>query len=140
MNILPQMLLCCCLLAAAVSIVDAAKLTWSSEKDRFTAWLVSRTRRTGSDGAQLDRGVDTEHTSVPQPSVRFRRSGNSVSPALRPACFLATCSVHILSHTLNDRQTKRSNAPPEKIEAGGYGRRRRSLPGSRHHGVQLRQT
>lgn len=63
-------------------------------------------------------------------SIRTKRSKNSISQSRRAGCSLGTCTVHVLAHRLHDlnNKLKIGNAPVDKINPYGYGRRRRSVP------------
>lgn len=63
-------------------------------------------------------------------SIRTKRSKNSINQSRRAGCSLGTCSVHVLAHRLHDlnNKLKIGNAPADKINPFGYGRRRRSVP------------
>ncbi len=63
-------------------------------------------------------------------SIRTKRSKNSINQSRRAGCSLGTCTVHVLAHRLHDlnNKLKIGNAPADKINPFGYGRRRRSVP------------
>lgn len=63
-------------------------------------------------------------------SMRTKRSKNSINQSRRAGCSLGTCTVHVLAHRIHDlnNKLKIGNAPADKINPFGYGRRRRSVP------------
>lgn len=63
-------------------------------------------------------------------SIRAKRSKSSINQSRRSGCSLGTCTVHVLAHRLHDlnNKLKIGNAPVDKINPYGYGRRRRSVP------------
>ncbi|TRY95816.1 hypothetical protein DNTS_021268 [Danionella cerebrum] len=135
MQLILQSIVCCCLLATFAPCVDCAK----GDLKR-SAWL-RRTKRDLSLAAlrtlendMFVRPDDVKDNLRPHSStditIRTKRSKNSINQSRRPGCALGTCTVHVLAHRLHDlnNKLKIGNAPADKINPFGYGRRRRSLP------------
>ncbi|XP_073693421.1 adrenomedullin a [Garra rufa] len=148
MQLILQSIFCCCLLATVAPSVDSAKHDLKrsvrlhrSKRDLSTALRIL-------DNSQFVRPDDVKDTLRPRSStdisIRTKRSKNSINQSRRPGCSLGTCTVHVLAHRLHDlnNKLKIGNAPADKINPFGYGRRRRSIPDKvmtlRQEGSRLR--
>lgn len=135
MQLILQSIFCCCLLAAVAPGVDSAK-----HDLKRSVWL-QRSKRDLSlpalralENRQFVRPDDVKDNLRPHSStdisIRAKRSKNSINQSRRSGCSLGTCTVHVLAHRLHDlnNKLKIGNAPVDKINPYGYGRRRRSVP------------
>ncbi|XP_016090533.1 ADM-like [Sinocyclocheilus grahami] len=135
MQLILQSIFCCCLLATFAPGVNGAKhdLKRSVRLQRSRRDLILAALRT-LDNSQFVRPDDVkdnlrQHSSTGI-SIRTKRSKNSINQSRRAGCSLGTCTVHVLAHRLHDlnNKLKIGNAPADKINPFGYGRRRRSVP------------
>ncbi|XP_052456998.1 pro-adrenomedullin [Carassius gibelio] len=135
MQLILKSFFCCCLLATFAPGVDGAK------NDLKRSVRLQRSRRDLSlaalrtlDNSLFVRPVDVKDNLRPHSStdisIRTKRSKNSINQSRRAGCSLGTCTVHVLAHRLHDlnNKLKIGNAPADKINPYGYGRRRRSVP------------
>ncbi|XP_016377086.1 ADM-like [Sinocyclocheilus rhinocerous] len=135
MQLILQSIFCCCLLATFAPGVDGAKhdLKRSVRLQRSRRDLSLAALRT-LDNSQFVRPDDVKDNLRPHSStgisIRTKRSKNSINQSRRAGCSLGTCTVHVLAHRLHDlnNKLKIGNAPADKINPFGYGRRRRSVP------------
>ncbi|XP_066504199.1 adrenomedullin a [Hoplias malabaricus] len=141
MNLILLSLFCCCLLVTLTPGVDSAKLNLSQILK--SAWLQRAKRDLNSlesalreaETRQFVRPEDVKdsllsHSSAGHVSERTKRSKLSINQSRRPGCALSTCTVHDLTHRLQqlNNRLKSASAPIDKISPLGYGRRRRSVP------------
>ncbi|XP_051756981.1 adrenomedullin a [Ctenopharyngodon idella] len=135
MQLILQSIFCCCLLATVAPSVDSAKhdlkrSVWLQRSKRDLSLAALRTL----DNSQFVRPDDVKDNLRPHSStdisIRTKRSKNSINQSRRAGCSLGTCTVHVLAHRLHDlnNKLKIGNAPADKINPYGYGRRRRSVP------------
>ncbi|KTF95441.1 hypothetical protein cypCar_00006087 [Cyprinus carpio] len=135
MQLILQSIFCCCLLATVAPGVDSAKhdLKRSVRLQRSKRDLSLAALRTLGN-SQFVRPDDVKDNLRPHSStdisIRTKRSKNSINQSRRAGCSLGTCTVHVLAHRLHDlnNKLKIGNAPADKINPFGYGRRRRSVP------------
>ncbi|XP_034031742.1 ADM [Thalassophryne amazonica] len=149
MRLVMHTVICCCVLIVVLPLGNSVTRDANTGlKKRLRVWLQTRVKRDqhSSLGTICEQCPDVQ--DVPQRNMTTETLPTSSSFGLKvrsrrsaAGCVLITCGINVLIHRLNhfSNHKKQPSAPKRKVDAGGYGRRRRRSLMDPHAGLQTGQ-